>query len=142
MVAFAESSISRRKFILHYFGEEFDNATGEGGDMDDNIRFPKKQVEAQNDVIIALEIVESTKEKYKPKEIVNVLVGKSNALITSHKTHTKPFFGNGKHQEARYWMALIRQLIVAKFLKKDIETYGVLKLSELGKSSLKNRILL
>ena len=137
MVAFAESSISRRKFILHYFGEEFDNATGEGGDMDDNIRFPKKQVEAQDDAIIALEIVESTKEKYKPKEIVNVLVGKTNALITSHKTHIKPFFGKGKHQEGRYWMALIRQLIVAKFLKKDIETYGVLKLSELGKSYIK-----
>jgi ATP-dependent DNA helicase RecQ len=137
MVAFAESSISRRKFILHYFGEEFDNATGEGGDMDDNIRFPKKQVEAQGDAIIAIGIVEATKEKYKPKDIVNVLVGKSNALITSHKTHTKPFFGKGKHQEGRFWMALIRQLIVAKFLKKDIETYGVLKLSDLGKSFIK-----
>ena len=64
MVAFAESSISRRKFILHYFGEEFDNTTGEGGDMDDNIRFPKKQVEAQGDAVIALGIVEATKEKY------------------------------------------------------------------------------
>lgn len=137
MVAFAESSISRRKFILHYFGEEFDNTTGEGGDMDDNIRFPKKQVEAQGDAVIALGIVEATKEKYKPKDIVNVLVGKTNALITSHKTHTKPFFGKGKHQEGRYWMALIRQLIVAKLLKKDIETYGVLKLSELGKSYIK-----
>ena len=137
MVAFAESSISRRKFILHYFGEEFDNTTGEGGDMDDNIRFPKKQVEAEKDAIIALGIVEATKEKYKPKDIVNVLVGKTNALITSHKTHTKPFFGKGKHQEGRYWMALIRQLIVAKLLKKDIETYGVLKLSELGKSYIK-----
>ena len=60
--------------------------------MDDNIRFPKKQVEAQGDAVIALGIVEATKEKYKPKDIVNVLVGKTNALITSHKTHTKPFF--------------------------------------------------
>lgn len=138
MVAFAESSISRRKFILHYFGEEFDNTTGEGGDMDDNVRFPKKQVEAQDSVVTVLNVVESTKEKYKPKDIVNVLVGKTNALITSHKTHTRSFFGSGKDKDKRYWMALIRQLIVSKLLRKDIETYGVLKLSVSGKAFMKS----
>lgn len=138
MVAFAESSISRRKFILHYFGEEFDNSIGDGGDMDDNVRFPKKQVEAQGSVVTVLNVVESTKEKYKPKDIVNVLVGKTNALITSHKTHTRSFFGSGKDKDKRYWMALIRQLIVAKLLIKDIETYGVLKLSVSGKAFVKS----
>jgi ATP-dependent DNA helicase RecQ len=133
VVAFAETSISRRKFILHYFGEEFDNETGEGGDMDDNVRNPKKQVEAQDDVKVLLETVEKTNEKYKSKDLVQVIVGNSNALISSHKTDTQPFFGIGKDKEARHWMALIRQVLVAGYLKKDIETYGVLRLSEAGK---------
>lgn len=138
VVAFAETSISRRKFILHYFGEEFDNETGEGGDMDDNVRNPKKQVEAKNEVKTLLETVEKTNEKYKSKDLVNVLVGKANALISSHKTDTQPFFGIGKAKDKRYWMALIRQVLVAGYLKKDIETYGVLRLTEAGKDFIKN----
>ncbi|WP_299110563.1 DNA helicase RecQ [uncultured Winogradskyella sp.] len=132
VVAFSETSVSRRKFILHYFGEEFDNATGEGGDMDDNVRHPKKQVEAKDDVKILLETVQKTNEKYKSKDLVQVLVGNANALISSHKTDTQDFFGIGKDKDKRYWMALIRQVLVAGFLKKDIETYGVLRLSENG----------
>lgn len=133
VVAFAESSVSRRKFILHYFGEEFDNETGEGGDMDDNVRHPKKQHEAKAEVITLLETVDKTKEKYKSKDLVNVLVGTSNALISSHKTDTLPFFGIGKDKDKRYWMALIRQVLVAGYLKKDIETYGVLRLPKAGR---------
>ncbi|WP_299367812.1 DNA helicase RecQ [Winogradskyella sp.] len=134
VVAFAETSISRRKFILHYFGEEFDNEKGEGGDMDDNVRNPKKQVEAQDDVKILLDTVQNTNEKYKSKDLVQVIVGKSNALIASHKTDTQPFFGVGKEKDPRHWMALIRQVIVAGLLRKDIETYGVLRLSASGKA--------
>lgn len=132
VVAFSETSVSRRKFILHYFGEEFDNATGEGGDMDDNVRHPKKQLEAKDDVQILLDTVQKTNEKYKSKDLVQVLVGNANALISSHKTDTQVFFGIGKDKDKRYWMALIRQVLVAGFLKKDIETYGVLRLSENG----------
>ena len=73
VVAFAETSMSRRKFILHYFGEEFDNETGEGGDMDDNMRHPKKQNEAKDDVKFLLETVQKTNEKYKSKDLVQVL---------------------------------------------------------------------
>lgn len=138
IVAFSESSVSRRKFILHYFGEEFDNATGEGGDMDDNVRFPKKQVEAQSDVEILLNTVVKTKDKYKSKDLIHVIVGRSNALIVSHRTDTQPFFGVGKHKDKRYWMALIRQVLVAGLLKKDIETYGVLRLSSKGEEYLEN----
>ncbi len=138
VVAFAESSISRRKFILHYFGEEFDNETGEGGDMDDNVRNPKNQVEAKDDVKILLQTVQDTNEKYKSKDLVQVIIGKENALISSHKTDTLPFFGVGKDKEARHWMALIRQVIVAGYLKKDIETYGVLRLSDTGKAFMEN----
>ena len=75
VVAFAETSMSRRKFILHYFGEEFDNETGEGGDMDDNMRNPKKQVEAKDEVSVLLEVVSKTNEKYKSKDLVNVIIG-------------------------------------------------------------------
>jgi ATP-dependent DNA helicase RecQ len=132
MVAFSETSMSRRKFILHYFGEEFDGVNGDGADMDDNMRFPKKQHEAQDELKILLEIVSLTKEKYKAKDIVSTLLGNKNALISSHKTDTKPFFGKGKGKEGVYWMALIRQAIVAKFIKKDIETYGVIRLTEKG----------
>ncbi|MFP4845663.1 RecQ family ATP-dependent DNA helicase [Winogradskyella sp. PE311] len=132
VVAFSETSISRRKFILHYFGEEFDNATGEGGDMDDNVRNPKKQVEAKDDVQVLLDTVQKTNEKYKSKDLVQVIVGKANALISSHKTDLQPFFGVGKAKDVRYWTALIRQVIVAGYLKKDIETYGVLRLSNEG----------
>ncbi len=138
VVAFAETSISRRKFILHYFGEEFDNETGEGGDMDDNVRHPKKQVQAQDDVQILLDTVKKTNEKYKAKDLVQVLVGNSNALISSHKTDQQAFFGVGKAKNPRYWMALIRQVIVARYLKKDIETYGVLRLSESGLDFITN----
>ncbi|MDN3492396.1 DNA helicase RecQ [Winogradskyella bathintestinalis] len=138
VVAFSETSVSRRKFILHYFGEEFDNATGEGGDMDDNVRHPKKQVEAQDDVQTLLDTVQKTNEKYKAKDLVQVLVGKSNALISSHKTDLQEHFGVGKNKDPRYWMALIRQVIVARYLKKDIETYGVLRLSKSGLDFITN----
>ncbi|WP_452226394.1 RecQ family ATP-dependent DNA helicase [Lacinutrix cladophorae] len=138
VVAFAETSISRRKFILHYFGEEFDTKTGEGGDMDDNVRHPKKQQEAKEQVKIALEVVASTNEKYKSKDLVNVLTGKENALINSHKTNEQPFFGKGSSKDKIYWMALLRQALVAGLLKKDIETYGVIKLKEAGKDFIKN----
>jgi ATP-dependent DNA helicase RecQ len=134
MVAFAETSISRRKFILHYFGEAFDNETGEGGDMDDNVRNPKKQVEAKDEVKTLLEVVSKTNEKYKSKDLVNVIIGKENALIKSHRTDQQPFFGIGKGQEDKFWMALIRQTLVAGLLKKDIETYGVLKVKPEGKA--------
>lgn len=138
VVAYAETSISRRKFILHYFGEEFDNATGEGGMMDDNMRYPKKQIEAQNEAKQVLEVVKKTNQHYKSKEVVNVLVGKVNALIKSHRTDTQPYFGCGSSKEPAYWTALLRQLLVAGYLRKDIETYGVIHLTELGKEFIKS----
>ena len=138
VVALAETSISRRKFILHYFGEYFDSNIGEGCDMDDNIRNPKPQSEAMNQLNLLLDVVSSTNEKYKSKDLVNVLTGQENALIKSHKTNEKSFFGKGKEKLPLYWMALIRQSLVAGFLRKDIETYGVLKISQSGRNFLKN----
>jgi ATP-dependent DNA helicase RecQ len=136
VVAFAETSMSRRKFILHYFGEEFDTETGEGGYMDDNMRFPKKKHEAQEEVTLLLSVIEKTNQQYKSKEVVNVLVGNVNALIKSHRTDTQDFFGCGVARSSEFWMALLRQVLVAGFLRKDIETYGVVKLTEAGKDYL------
>ncbi|WP_027392314.1 RecQ family ATP-dependent DNA helicase [Aquimarina latercula] len=140
VVAFAETSISRRKFILHYFGEEFDEVTGEGADMDDNVRNPKKKHEAQEEVQLLLKVVNRTGEIYKSKDLVNTLIGKSNALIISHKTHEQPFFGTGKFREDKYWMALIRQVLVSGYLKKDIETYGVIRITPEGRKFIESPV--
>jgi ATP-dependent DNA helicase RecQ len=138
VVAYAETSMSRRKFLLHYFGEEFDNETGEGGDMDDNVRNPKPKSEAKDNVVKVLQVVRDTKHLYKSKEIVFTLMGKINAVIKAHRTDTQDFFGCGNDKDERYWMALIRQVLVAGLLKKDIETYGILKLADEGAAYLKN----
>lgn len=138
MVAYAETSMSRRMYILHYFGEEFDPETGEGASMDDNVRYPKKKKEAMDDVVKLLKVIKGTKEKYKAKEIVNTLIGKVNALIKSHKTDERPFFGIGKENDAAYWMALIRQVLVQGYIRKEIEQYGVLHLNDKGVEFLKH----
>ncbi|MBT8205634.1 MAG: RecQ family ATP-dependent DNA helicase, partial [Eudoraea sp.] len=138
IVAYAETSISRRKFILHYFGEEFDEVNGEGADMDDNTRNPKEKREAKDDLIKLLQVVQGTSEKFKAKEIVLALTGVTNALISSHKANEKPFFGIGKDKEKSFWMALIRQVLVAGLLRKEIEEYGILHLTQAGRDFLQN----
>ncbi|MEC7264317.1 MAG: DNA helicase RecQ [Bacteroidota bacterium] len=138
IVAYAETSMSRRKFILHYFGEEFDEVNGEGADMDDNTRNPKPKEEAKNEVVKLLSVVRDTKEKFKTKEIVRILVGKTNAMISSHKTDEKEFFGIGAEKDKLYWMALVRQVLVAGLLKKEIERYGILHLTDAGEQFLEN----
>jgi ATP-dependent DNA helicase RecQ len=140
VVAYAETSMSRRKFLLHYFGEEFDSETGEGGDMDDNVRNPKNKVEAMKQVVQLLEIVRDTKHLYKSKEVVYTLTGKVNAMIKAHKTDSQSFFGSGAAFEERYWMALLRQVLVFGLLSKDIETYGIIKITDKGLDFIKNPV--
>ncbi len=138
VVGYAETSMSRRKFLLHYFGEHFDEKTGDGASMDDNVQNPKKKHEAKDEVALLLKTVKETNQIYKAKEVVNTLIGKSNALILSHKTDEHPLFGKGKGQDSQYWTALVRQVLVAGMLKKDIETYGVVRITEKGKDFIKN----
>ncbi len=138
VIAFAETSMSRRKFLLNYFGEEFDEINGEGADMDDNMRNPKPKKEAKNDVVKVLKTVKDTNQEFKAKEIVNTLIGKSNALIKSRRIDEKPFFGIGKDKDANYWMALIRQILVTPMLHKEIEQYGVLKITQEGLHFIEN----
>ncbi|MFT5737827.1 MAG: ATP-dependent DNA helicase RecQ [Maribacter sp.] len=138
VVAYAETSMSRRRFMLHYFGEEFDEVDGAGADMDDNTRNPKQKEEAQEDVIKLLKVVQGTSEKFKSKEIVCTLRGTSNAIISSHKTNEKKFFGIGADKDKSHWMALVRQVLVAGLLKKEIEQYGVIHFTEKGMEFLKS----
>jgi ATP-dependent DNA helicase RecQ len=140
VVAYAETSMSRRKFLLHYFGEEFDSETGEGADMDDNVRNPKTKVEAQNEVVQLLEVVRDTKYIYKSKEIVFTLIGRVNAMIKAHRTDSQSFFGSGAKHDEKYWMALLRQVLVDGLLSKDIETYGIVKLTKKGSAFIKKPV--
>ena len=140
VVAYAETSMSRRKFLLHYFGEEFDDVNGEGADMDDNVRNPKKKVEAQDQVVTLLKVVRDTKQLFKSKEVVFALVGKINAVIKAQRIDVLPCFGSGNAFDEKYWMALIRQVLVDGLLTKDIETYGVLKMSEKGEVFIKKPV--
>lgn len=137
IVAYAETSSSRRKFILHYFGEEFDEVNGEGANMDDNVRFPKEKKEAKGDVVKLLNVIIATKQKFKAKEIVNTLIGKVSALIKAHRIDEQDFFGIGKDKDDAYWMALLRQVMVNGLIRKDIETYGVMFITDKGKEFLK-----
>ena len=138
IVAYAETSSSRRKFILHYFGEEFDEVNGEGANMDDNVRFPKEKKEAKDDVVKLLNVIIATKQKFKAKEIVNTLIGKVSAIIKAHRIDEQEFFGIGKEKDDAYWMALLRQVMVNGLIRKDIETYGVMFITDKGKEFLKD----
>jgi ATP-dependent DNA helicase RecQ len=132
VVAYAETSMSRRKYLLHYFGEEFDEVNGEGADMDDNVRNPKVKTEAQNQIVTLLKVINDTKQLFKSKEVIMALVGKINAIIKAQKIDTLKTFGSGSKQDEKYWMALIRQVLVAGLISKDIESYGVLKVTQAG----------
>ena len=140
MVAYAETSISRRKFILHYFGEEYFAKNEKEAKMDDNMRFPKPKKEAGDELRSLIKVVSETKEKYKSKEIVKTLVGEKNALILSHKTNEKSFFGLGKDKSTKFWTALLRQALISGFFEKEIETYGVIKLTGKALEFLENNI--
>ena len=133
VVAYAETSMSRRKFLLHYFGEEFDDKNGEGANMDDNMRNPKKMIEAKDDAILALDVVQKTNQKLKLNDVVNAIVGKETSITKSYNLSTEDFFGIGKGKEDYYWKSILRQLIVHNFLEKEIESYGVLKITKAGK---------
>ncbi|PCH73417.1 MAG: ATP-dependent DNA helicase RecQ [Flavobacteriaceae bacterium] len=133
VVGYCETSVSRRKYLLHYFGEEFDEISGLGAEMDDNTTNPKVKTEAKGELKLLLEIILLTKEKYKAKDIVSTTVGNPNAMLKSHKTDLQPFFARGKDKSDKYWMALIRQALVNGFISKEIEQYGVLKVTGQGK---------
>jgi ATP-dependent DNA helicase RecQ len=135
-VSYAETSSCRRKFLLHYFGEEYDES-GCGG-MCDNCRNPKQKFEGMDDIALAIETVLDVKEKFKTKDVINVLMGNVTSITKSYKHNELECFGKGAENDKteKYWNAVIRQALVSGFLSKDIENYGLLKVTKEGNKYL------
>ena len=140
MVSYAQTSICRRKFLLHYFGEDFDINKGEGAEMDDNMRYPKKKIEVKEYLTNLLKVISDTNQKFKSKEIVKILLGKKNALINTNKLYNLDVFGSGIKKNEIFWISLIRYALVEKILLKEIESYGVIKITEKGKKYINKPI--
>ncbi len=140
VVAYAETSMNRRKFILHYFGEEFDEVNGPGAENDDNTRHPKERFEAKEDARLVLQTIQATNERFKMEPIINILLGKLTTMLKQYKADQLEQFMKGADHDEKYWTAIVRQAVVSGLLKKDIEKYGVLKLSEEGEAFLKNPV--
>jgi ATP-dependent DNA helicase RecQ len=137
VIAYAETSMSRRKYLLHYFGEEWDEVNGEGAGMDDNSRNPKEKFEGKEYVKLLLDTIASFKEMHKAKFICNVICGIKNSEVTTYKGHLNEFFGEGKEETEKFWNAILRQMLVRGLLRKEIETYGTLKITDEGKAFMK-----
>ena len=138
VVAYSETSINRRKFLLHYFGEEFDDINGPGASMCDNSQNPKEKIKGKQYVKLALDCVKSVNGKHKVKYFANVLVGNNNAEIKTYKGNESPFFNSGGEEDEHFWHAVFRQIVVLGFVKKEIESYGTLLLTEKGEDFINN----
>ena len=138
VVAYAETGISRRKFLLNYFGEEFDEVTGEGAGLDDNTANPKEKLDATEEITQLLKVVFSLKEQFKGKYLTKFLSGTKTTEVKTYKHDSLELFGIGSDHDEKYWMALVRQAIIGKFLNKEIESYGILKMTAKGFDFIKN----
>lgn len=129
-VSYAETSVCRRKMLLHYFGEKYEENNCHNCD---NCLHPKTQIEAMDELQTLLETVQAIKEKHNPEHTVNVLIGKSENEVKKYGHDKLDVFGDGNEQEPKFWMSVIRQALLAGFLFKDIDNYGLLKLTQKGK---------
>src|SRR6187401_24398 len=132
VVAYAETSGCRRKFLLHYFGEEYDDSNC--GGKCDNCRYPKEKHEVKNEVKTALEVVMKLKEGYSTKVIVDFLMGKSSKEMTEYEFSKLEGYGSGMEKGDIFWYSILRQALLAGLLEKEIENYGVLKVTPAGKA--------
>ena len=132
VVGYAETSMSRRQYLLYYFGEEFDPIHGAGAKMCDNSVNPPVLKDASKDLKLILELIKTLEEKFRVRDLIAVLMGKENPTTKSYKLENSPYFGKGKEHTDNYWKSILRQALVQTFIRKDIETYGILKLTEKG----------
>ena len=135
--AYAESSVCRRKLLLHYFGENYDV---ENCGNCDNCLSPKKQVEAKEMLEAVIETILALKENFKAEYVIDVLLGKETADILSHRHDELECFGCGDDEDAKRWNAVIRQALIAGYLDKDVENYGLLKVTKQGNAFLKKPV--
>jgi ATP-dependent DNA helicase RecQ len=133
--AYCESSVCRRKLLLHYFGESYDE---DNCGNCDNCLNPKKRVEAQQLLETVLECILAVKENFKADYIIDMLLGKETSEITDHMHDDLEVFGSGSDEEEKTWNAVIRQALIAGYIKKDVENYGLLKITDEGKEFMKN----
>lgn len=132
-VSYAESSICRRKILLHYFGERLQE---DNCDTCDNCCHPKEQSEGKENVVLMLKSILALKERFKADYMSSFLGGEENSAIKSYEHHVHELFGAGNEKEVKYWNAVVRQLLVAGLLTKEIENYGILKVSDEGREYL------
>jgi len=135
--AYAESSVCRRKLLLHYFGEIY---TQENCGSCDNCSNPKKQVEAKELLCTVIETVIALKEKFKTDHVIDVLLGKETSEVTSYQHDELEVFGCGTDEDEKTWNSVIRQALISRYLDKDIENYGLLKVTPAGRDFLKKPV--
>jgi ATP-dependent DNA helicase RecQ len=138
VVAYSESASCRRKGILHYFGEEYDESGC--NKMCDNCKNPKERKEAKDEVLIALNALDATKEKFTIKPLIEFIMGTHSREMKDFGFVENKFFGTGKDQDELYWHSLIRQSMLAGYIRKEIEEYGVLKLTHNGRAFMKKPV--
>ena len=136
VIDYAESSVCRRKQILHYFGENF-NETG-CNSMCDNCRHPKKYFDAEAPLLKALTLIRDLGEKFDDQYIINIMLGIENSLVASYEHSKLAVFGSGKEDGEILWKSLMRQIVLHNFVQKDIDNYGLLKLTKSGNSFIEN----
>ncbi len=133
-VAYAESAVCRRKVILHYFGEKYEQ---ENCGKCDNCQNPKEKIEVKNRVVIVLKAIQQLEERFGTDYVVNIITGKSNPQITTFRHDKLDVFGEGREFDAHFWNSLIRQMMLEGLIEKDIEEYGLLKITEKGRKFMK-----
>ncbi len=136
-VSYAESALCRRKHLLHYFGERY---TVENCESCDNCLNPKEQFEGKNEIVKIIMVVLAVKEYFKADHIANILCGTSDYGIKAYKHHKIEEFGIGKDKDIKFWTGAIRQALIVRLLSKDIENYGLLKVTKKGHEYLKNPV--
>ena len=132
-VSYAESSVCRRKILLHYFGETYEP---ENCNACDNCLHPKEKIEAKNELATALGAILAVNQRYKMEHITNILIGNNNAAVKSFKHNELDIFGIGKEHDYQFWHAIYRQAMIAGLINKDIENYGLLKITDEGRAFL------
>ena len=135
-ISFAETAMCRRKYLLHYFGEEFDSENCDS--MCDNCKNPKPTFEGKEFVLKLLNAIKVSKETFKSKELAKIMIGEANSLINQHMGIITEVFGSGKDKNIEFWHAVIRQTYVKKIITKEIESYGIIKLTDEGRKFLES----
>ena len=133
--AYAETSVCRRKMLLHYFGETYDK---DNCGNCDNCLHPKTKIEAMNQLVTVLKVVMLVKENFRSDYVIDFIMGKETEEILAHKHHELDEFGIGEDDDDKIWNPVIRQALIAGYLKKDVENYGLLKITAAGKKFIKS----